>query len=443
MQRLTKVLTLLAVFSLLLAGNAPAAVTTVGLWQLGDDDPTASDGGSATTGTFGQAAIGTNLNLGNSGSVNTQTYTASTPWAGSTLATMFDGNDAYWTPPMPSARQDNFGIEAWAKPNNNTNPVGWVTNNGLAGGGWGIVQVGNTMKGHYSGVGDVGSAVIAPDEWTHYALVRDSGTATFYVNGIPSGTTSGATPNTPGGVLEIGYIHRSGVGDQEWFDGAIDHVRVFEFDAGQFDPATDLTLPPAGGATVIFTEDFESPVGDAWQIPSGATNFDNPVFADMSGGPWAGRMQQTENGLNPFSGNQFYEFNGSSTLDSSILFEVAAANTLANGTNLTVSLYSASLFSDTVDETFDVILSGGAVGTQSDIADSDPTVWQQHTFQFTVTDSTQAIDLEILATRDSTTAEDLLIDRITVEAAVPEPSTFALTAIGLLGLTLIGRRRRK
>ena len=97
-----------------------------------------------------------------------------------------------------------------------------------------------------------------------------------------------------------------------------------------------------------------------------------------------------------------------------LCFEVAAANTLANGTNLTVSLYSASLFSDTVDETFDVILSGGAVGTQSDIADSDPTVWQQHTFQFTVTDATKAVNLQILATRGSTASEDLAIDLITV-----------------------------
>ncbi|NQT40101.1 MAG: hypothetical protein HQ581_21595 [Planctomycetes bacterium] len=239
-----KVPALVAVFCLLLASNALAVVTTVGLWRLGDDDPTAIDGGSATTGTFGRAVAGSNLNLANSGSANTQTYTTSTPWPGSTFATTFDGNDGYWAPTVPSVSQDNFGIEAWVKAGNGTDPLGFVTNNGLLGSGWGIVQAGGTIRGHYQGGGDIGSAMVTPGVWTHYALVRDNGTATLYVNGVPSGATSAATPITPGGVLEIGYIHRSGVGDQSWFQGAIDHVRVFEFKPGQFDPATDLSLSP-------------------------------------------------------------------------------------------------------------------------------------------------------------------------------------------------------
>ena len=200
-------------------------------------------------------------------------------------------------------------------------------------------------------------------------------------------------------------------------------------------------------AALIFTEDFESPVGDALAIPAGSTTFDNPVTTAHNGGPWAGRMQQNEIGMTPFSGNQFYEMNGSSTLDSSILFEVAPANTLANGATLTVSLYSASLFSDTVDETFDVIVSGGAVGTQSDIADSDPKVWQQHTFPFTVTDATQAVNLQILATRAGTASEDLEIDLITVDAApggeIPEPATMCALGLAVAGLGGYIRRRRK
>jgi len=196
----------------------------------------------------------------------------------------------------------------------------------------------------------------------------------------------------------------------------------------------------SANAAIIFTESFESPVGDALEIPSGSTTFDNPVTTAMSTGSWVGRMQQTEGTTNPFSGNQFYEMNGSSTLDSSILFEVAAANTLANGNTLTVSIYSASVWSDTVDETFDVIVSGGAVGTQSDTADSGRGVWQQHTFDFTVTDATQAVDLQILATRGSTASEDMAIDLITVDA-VPEPATMSLLALG--GLGLLRRRNRK
>ena len=246
----------LVVFCLLAAGNAHAVVTTVGLWRLGDDDPVAADGGGATTGTFGQAAVGSNLKLANSGSANTQTYTTGTPQAGSVFATMFDGDDGYWSPTLPSASRDNFGIEVWVKANNNTAPLAFVTNNGLLGSGWGIVQAGRTILGHYPGVGYIGGAAIAPGVWTHCALVRDNGTATFYVNGVPSGATSGATPVAPNGVLEIGYIHRSGAGDEAHFGGAIDHVRVFEFDPGSFDPTTDLALLPTsirepGSASVV------------------------------------------------------------------------------------------------------------------------------------------------------------------------------------------------
>jgi len=438
MQRLTKVLTLLAVFSLLLAGNAPAAVTTVGLWQLGDDDPGAVAGG---TGNATSVAAVNSPTLDLSVLVGTPTYSSDTAGAASALSMDFDLGDYYRTGgTVATTANNNFGIEAWVNRDSlsGTQGIAWNGNSG-----WGLYTNGTDILGHLNGSGDVGTGgdTVSTGTWFNVAMVRDNGTSTLYLNGIPNGTTSTGTPSTPSGSVFVGQI--GGAPGAFNSDGKMDHVRVFTFAPGEFNPATDLTLSLAGGTAVIFIEDFESPVGDAWQIQSGAMTFDNPVTTAHNGGPWAGRMQQTENGLNPFSGNQFYEMNGSSTLDSSILFEVAAANTLANGTNLTVSLYSASLFSDTVDETFDVILSGGAVGTQSDIADSDPRVWQQHTFQFTVTDSTQAIDLEILATRDSTTAEDLLIDRITVEAAVPEPSTFALTAIGLLGLTLIGRRRRK
>ena len=235
---------------LMVTPPAPQPPVTVGEWQLGEDDPGAVDGGSATTGTFGVAAVGTNLNLANTGSVNSQTYTSDTPGSLSSLATTFDDNDGYFSTTF-SAAVDNFGIEAWAKFDNAADPVGWITLNGLGGTGWGIVQVGSQVLGHYPGVGNIGSASITPGAWTHLALVRDGGTATFYVNGVAAGSTSTATPNPPNGVLEIGYLH-SGV-DKEHFNGAIDHVRVFQFDPGQFDPARDLTtsLVPEPGSLAL------------------------------------------------------------------------------------------------------------------------------------------------------------------------------------------------
>ena len=271
--------------------NAPAAgassLTIVSHYRLGEDDPGAVDGGSATAGTSGVAAVGVNLNLANSGSVNSQTYTSDTPGPESTLATTFDGDDGYWSPTLPSTRQDNFGIEAWAKFDNATDPVGWIALNGLGGTGWGIVQVGGQVLGHYPGVGNIGSASITPGAWTHLALVRDGGTAMFYVNGVAAGPTSTATPNPPNGVLEIGYLHLSG--DKEWFEGAIDDVRVFEFDSGTFNINDTLV----GGVPEPTGE------GQPWNA---AATAENPaeqavVYEDIDLTGFLGELQQGDNEL--------------------------------------------------------------------------------------------------------------------------------------------------
>lgn len=91
--------------------------------------------------------------------------------------------------------------------------------------------------------------------WTHLALVRDNGIATFYVNGVSAGTSAN-TPVTPTGGFTIDAYTSTGSD----FDGLIDEVRLFTFSPDQFS-TSDLLLnapfrPPVvvtDPATLIFT----------------------------------------------------------------------------------------------------------------------------------------------------------------------------------------------
>ena len=214
-------------------GVAQAATTTVALYRLGDDDPGAVAWNTGNAQTL-PGVGGTNLNI-----VGDPTYTSNTPGPGSALAMDFDGTgDSYSVGSVLSTVTDNFGVEAWVAADSTSGNAGIAYNGNTSNSGWGLFRLGGNYGALYGGKAVWGSSPMTPGEWTHVALVRDGGASTFYLNGSPSGTT-GTAPNTPAaGAFSIAS---NNIGT-ELFDGMIDHVRVFTFDQGQFDPATDLTL---------------------------------------------------------------------------------------------------------------------------------------------------------------------------------------------------------
>ena len=133
---------------------------------------------------------------------------------------------------MVSTLTDNFGIEAWVNPDVAVGGHTYVIAFNGAGNGWGIYQSGSTYSGLLGGVGTVGSGTATVGTWTHVALVRSGGVATFYVNGVPSGATSATAPLTPTIGFAIGSTAQAL--PSQAFSGAIDEVRVFtfEFDSG-------------------------------------------------------------------------------------------------------------------------------------------------------------------------------------------------------------------
>ncbi len=99
-------------------------------------------------------------------------------------------------------------------------------------------------------------------EWssalTERAVVRDSGVATFYVNGVAVGSTSTASPiNATEPLLAVN------AGGQAYFSGDVSEARIFTFDPGQFN-VSNLLYPGTGPSDPY----------DQWAAALGDPSFD-------------------------------------------------------------------------------------------------------------------------------------------------------------------------
>jgi len=128
---------------------------------------------------------------------------------------------------------DNFGIEAWINPDA-ASGTRVIVSNGFSNQ-YGIYQV----DGEYQVVldntfYDFDAAITGVGSWDHLAIVRDNGTTTLYINGVSAGSTTASVTNQPNAHSFIGgHLDFLAAGDS--FDGQIDTVRYFTFNAGEFD----------------------------------------------------------------------------------------------------------------------------------------------------------------------------------------------------------------
>jgi hypothetical protein len=216
--------------------NVHATVTTVAYWRMGENDPGAVSGGFCTNTVdwfFGR--ILTNTPVAGVYPVYTNNVGPQAALAtGSQLSLALAGGQHGVGAVVPSLT-DNFGVEAWVYPTDTTG--GAVVYDGNTGSsGWGIYQSGPNYAGLFGSVQFFGSAPVTLNTWTHVALVRNNGTATLYVNGVPAGSLTLA-PLNPAGNFLVGANNSGG----ESFSGLIDEVRIFTFALGQF-TTNDLLL---------------------------------------------------------------------------------------------------------------------------------------------------------------------------------------------------------
>ncbi len=172
-------------------------------------------------------------------------YKSSTPFVGSMLSMKFLGSGDYYTGGSGVITQtDNVGLSFWMKLSASASGQHSVWNCGDANYEI-LLNASNQFHLHNPGnwiVGPFGSAT--PGVWHHVALVRDSGSTTFYLDGVAKGSRDIALT----GEFNVGrYIAAGG----EDFEGNMDEMYVFTFAPGTFDLAN---LPGLTGEPGVFVE---------------------------------------------------------------------------------------------------------------------------------------------------------------------------------------------
>ena len=224
----------------------PSSVRTLAAYRGGEDDPEAVAGATVTVATdpFTRTPYAIS---------GAPTWSADTPLAESRLSVRFaepsgvvaaltGGGDV---PGIP-ADGDNWGIEGWVKLESygDNSGVPFVVGQTGAGGGLGTgfnFALGEHWMAVHGGVTIFGNAPCPLGVWTHLAVVVQDGVKRLYVNKAPTlPTASGTVP--PAAPLCVGADALQG---QHPVQGLVDEVRVFTFDPGGFNPATDLQQIPA------------------------------------------------------------------------------------------------------------------------------------------------------------------------------------------------------
>ncbi len=127
---------------------------------------------------------------------------------------------------VPTTQTDNWSITAWVKPalfSQAEIAVGMGYDDGASGNGYALGINVNKLYPVFGGIEDIDAGFIFPatNQWYQITMLRNSGTTSFYVNGIPTPVVNTDTPYTPTAFRigsDIGY---------RFFNGAIDDVRIY------------------------------------------------------------------------------------------------------------------------------------------------------------------------------------------------------------------------
>ncbi len=289
---------LVAIFGLWLPLQSFAASFLIRQYSLGEADVGAVDGTAATQSSDDLSATALTL----SGS---PLYTAQVPphpfRPG--LALRFNGSNYGSAAGLPSLN-DNFAVELWVRPASTNSAVGALLYNGdPAANGWGLLLQNGSVFARIGGLADFGSTVLPVNTWSHVALIRDSGVATFFVNGAVI-EISTATPIPAVGSLAIAAAPSAL--DQVGFDGILDTVRILGFSPGGFSVA-DLNYP----SRRIFIEGTTTPTPTLywaldlpWTVQT-STNLASDSWTDLVDPPiQADGFNQL--GLQPLSTSHYF-----------------------------------------------------------------------------------------------------------------------------------------
>jgi hypothetical protein len=176
----------------------------------------------------------------------------------------FDGNNDYvQLASKVNLGTINFTFEAWVKPEVTAN--GTVFAQDISGNNnnqFRLSTLNNRARFFLSGPSNIPSLQITTpagsvpvNEWSHLAVVRNGGTVTLYVNGVPEATGSSAVVNNQSGtdatrIFRIGARGAvSNANGQNNFQGTIDNVRYWNVARTQSEIKSFIFYEPGGNAT--------------------------------------------------------------------------------------------------------------------------------------------------------------------------------------------------
>ena len=231
--------------------QASATITPVSYFRMGEDDPDPPIGGNVQIlrNHFGTAHLSSSSSIG-AGNFTHDVAPEAAARVGSTQGF------GLWEAGLLGAYHtgtDNCGIEGWVKCSPSTSTREILYNGSPGTNGYGIALAGDKFQARI-GSTMFGSAPVVTGAWTHVALVRSGGTATFYVDGVNCGSSTSPVAAATGQMFVGGAP----------FLIAVDEVRTFTFNAGEFTPddllrrAAEISIEQPAGTVISSggTRDF-------------------------------------------------------------------------------------------------------------------------------------------------------------------------------------------
>jgi len=213
-----------------------AAIVYQHTYELGETGTI--DGSGRPQDTTGSSHFGSNWR---GGFTDVKTTGVVAPGSTAYVSTSVDDGGAY-NGQFSALATDNFAVEVWVRTSNTGQANNEFFRTGASGlkfhvvnGNWGAT-IGSNWVGGSSGAGQA----IVSGQWTHLAVIRDSGTSTFYIDGVAQSGTQTALPNHGSSQGHIGV--QSGGG--RWYLGDMDDMRMFTFDPSTDDAVGALNLIP-------------------------------------------------------------------------------------------------------------------------------------------------------------------------------------------------------
>ena len=171
------------------------------------------------------AISGTNASVGTSG--------VFAPGSTAYLDTSVGTNEGWYSSNLfTSLPTDNFAFGVYASAATLSGATGDIFTVGGSNGSFKLSLASNGWASSAHNVAWIGgdggvSGSFAANTWVHLAMIRASGTTTFYINGIPQGSTYAGVPVNDTPHLSVDP------GGATYFDGRIDEARVVTFTSGE------------------------------------------------------------------------------------------------------------------------------------------------------------------------------------------------------------------